>query len=261
MTVSNQGNTRNYASLSSKIRQYVTERSFPELVKEIFQNGFPLFRRLVALYFDKRFDAKYNVDTCGSIHLHELTITDDNNIESGSIYDPAPAQTVRNLFSHLPKNELSDYTLVDFGSGKGRVMFVAAEYCFRKIVGVEFAEELHEVAVENILNYKNPQQKCSDIESICADAVNYKIPEDNCIFYFFAPFEKDVLFSVIENIKQSYQQSPRKMWILYITDPVTHPTAFEIIRNSGIFHQVRAEYFPFDIAQRDSLYYEIYETK
>ena len=50
------------------------------------------------------------------------------------------------------------------------------------------------------------------------------------------------------------------MWILYITDPVTHPTAFEIIRNSGIFTQVRAEYFPFEIAQRDKLYYEIYKT-
>lgn len=259
MTVSNQGNTRNYASLSSKIWQFVTERSFPELVKDIFQNGFPLFRRLVGLYFDKKFDAKYNVDTCGSIHLKELTI-DSTNIESGVIYDPAPAKTLRNLFSYFPNN-FNEYTLVDFGSGKGRAMLVAAEYSFRQIIGVEFANELHQVAISNIANYKNPKQKCFNIKSLCIDAVNFQIPENNCIFYFFVPFEKDVLFSVIENIKQSYQQSPRKMWILYITDPVTHPTAFEIIRNSGIFHQVRAEYFPFDIAQRDKLYYEIYETK
>lgn len=259
MTFSQQESSKEYASLSKKVYQYVSDRSLLQLTRDIFQNGFPLFRRFVALYFDKNFDKKYSVDTCGSIHLHELTIPDKGNIESASIYDPAPAQTVRKLFSYLP-SDLNNYTLIDFGSGKGRVMFVGAEYPFRKIVGVEFASDLHEVAVDNIKNYRNSKQKCSEIESVCADAANYEIPEDNCIFYFFAPFKQDVLQSVIENIKQSYQKAPRSMWILYITDPVTHPTAFEIIRNSGIFTQVRAEYFPFEIAQRDKLYYEIYKT-
>ena len=261
MTLSQQEKSPNYASISRKIKLFISERTFGELVKELWLNGFPLFRRIVGLYFDKGFDKKYNVDTCGAIHLHELTIKDDSNIKSGSIYDPAPAQTVRKLFSYLPTNDLNKYTLVDFGSGKGRVMLVAAEYRFRKIIGVEFANELHKVAVENIASYKSDRQKCFDIQSVCADAVNFKIPEDNCIFYFFAPFKKDVLSLVIENIKQSYQQSPRKMWILYITDPITHPTAFDLIKNSGIFSQVRAQYFPFDFAQRDKLYFEIYETK
>jgi tRNA G46 methylase TrmB len=32
----------------------------------------------------------------------------------------------------------SQYTFIDVGSGKGRVLFVAAEYPFRKVIGVEF---------------------------------------------------------------------------------------------------------------------------
>ncbi len=259
MTFSQQQKPKDYASLSQKVYQYINQRSLTQLAKEIFQNGIPLSRKLVGLYFDKRFDKKYNVDTCGAIHLEELTIPDKSNIESASIYDPAPARTVKTLFSYLP-NDLNNYTLVDFGSGKGRVMLVAAEYSFRKIIGVEFAKELHEVTVENIANYKSSQQKCFDIESVCADAAKFEIPEDNCIFYFFAPFKEDVLSSVIENIKQSYQQAPRHMWILYITDPITHPTSFNIIENSGIFSEVRGEYCPFDIALRDSLYYKIYKT-
>jgi hypothetical protein len=79
MIFSNQKNFHNPASIKRKIYLFVSERTFPELIKEILNNGFPLFRRLVGLYFDKKFDRKYNVDTCGSIHLQELTI-DSNNV-------------------------------------------------------------------------------------------------------------------------------------------------------------------------------------
>ncbi len=259
MTFSSPKNAQDYASISRKIRLFISERTFTELVKEISKNGFPLFRRLMGLSFDKKFDKKYNVDTCGSIHLKELTI-DSKNVESGVIYDPAPAATLRRLFSYLP-DDLKDYTLVDFGSGKGRAMFVGAEYSFGKIIGVEFANELHEVAVSNIANYKSSKQKCFEIESLCMDAVNFKIPKEKCVFYFFAPFEQNVLSQVIENIKQSYRQSPRNMVILYITDPITNPIPSDEIKNCGIFSQVRAASMPFDIAQRYPMYYEIYESR
>ncbi len=259
MTFSSPNSSQDRASISRKIRLFISERTFAELVKEISMNGFPLFRRLVGLYFDKRFDKTHHVDTCGSIHLKELTI-DSANIESGVIYDPAPAATLRKLFSYLP-NDLNDYALIDFGSGKGRAMFVGAEYSFKKIIGIEFARELHEVGVNNIANYKNSKQKCFDIKSVCMDAVNFKILEGKCVFYFFAPFEQNVLSQVIENIEQSYRQSPRSMVILYITDPTTNPIPSDEIKNCGIFSQIRAESLPFDIAQRYTMYYEIYESK
>ncbi|AFZ00166.1 hypothetical protein [Calothrix sp. PCC 6303] len=110
-------NVDNPASILVKIRQFVSERTFLELAQDILKNGFPLLRRLVGLYFDKEFDKKYNVDTCGSIHLTKLTIKSKNR-EYGVIYDPLPLKTLRNILSSIPR-VLSKYTLVDFGSGKG----------------------------------------------------------------------------------------------------------------------------------------------
>jgi hypothetical protein len=43
--------------------------------------------------------------------------------------------------SVLPK-DLSDFTFVDIGSGKGSILFYACRYDFRRVLGVEFAENL-----------------------------------------------------------------------------------------------------------------------
>ncbi|GAB4224839.1 MAG: hypothetical protein Kow0049_01340 [Stanieria sp.] len=259
MLSTEQKNAQNHASLSRKIYLFVRERTFTELIKEIWHNGLPLFRRLVGLYFDKKFDRKYNVDTCGSIHLHQLTVK-RKNIESCSIYDPIPAKTLRNLFRYLPKN-LSEYNFIDFGSGKGRAILVAAEYPFRQIIGVEFAQELDEVTWQNIHNYSNPKQKCFDLSSMCMDAVEFEIPQGKCIFFFFVPFGADIFSEVLKNIHKSYTQHPREMLILYVTDPKTHPYPYgEIIEGCGLFAKVREGYFSFEISQRDNLYYKIYQT-
>lgn len=260
MLPSELNNSQNPASLTKKIYLFISKRTFSELIQEIFNNGFPLSRRLVGLYFDKKFDRKYNVDTCGSIHLHELTI-ERNNIESCILYDPIPAKTLRNLFSYISRS-LSEYHFIDFGSGKGRALLVAAEYPFRQIIGVEFARELHEVALQNISTYSNSKQKCFAISSICVDATDFEIPKEKCIFFFFVPFGIDIFSEVLESINKSYTEYPRHMLILYVTDPISHPFPYdEIIRRSGVFEKVREGYFPFDISARDSLYYEIYSGK
>jgi hypothetical protein len=48
---------------------------------------------------------------------------------------------------------LQDFTFIDLGSGKGRVLLMAAAYGFKRIIGVEFMPELHRVAEENIRKY------------------------------------------------------------------------------------------------------------
>lgn len=146
MPVSNKDNHKNPASIWREIKKIVSERTFSELLQDILKDGFPLSRRLVDLYFDKRLDRKYNVDTCGSLHLYELTLIDSKNEKSGSIYDPVPVKMLKYLLSCITK-DLSQYTLIDFGSGKKRVLLTASEYNFLNIIGVEFAIELHEVAL------------------------------------------------------------------------------------------------------------------
>jgi methylase of polypeptide subunit release factors len=48
--------------------------------------------------------------------------------------------------------EHKDFTFIDLGSGKGRALVLALSYPFRRVVGVEFALELHRVAEANLIS-------------------------------------------------------------------------------------------------------------
>jgi len=65
------------------------------------------------------------------------------------------AVSIQSSASSEPKacDRLRDFTFVDLGSGKGRVLLMASHYPFKRIIGVEFIPELHQVAQENIRKY------------------------------------------------------------------------------------------------------------
>ena len=47
------------------------------------------------------------------------------------------------------------FTFVDLGSGKGRTLLMASDYPFRRIIGVELLPSLHQIAQENLRQYKS----------------------------------------------------------------------------------------------------------
>ncbi len=86
-----------------------------------------------------------------------------------SPYQPTDPSLFHEMLGAL-KIDFRGFTFIDLGSGKGRVLLIAADYPFRRIVGVELLTELHGVALENLRQYKSNSQKCFDVETICGDA-------------------------------------------------------------------------------------------
>jgi cyclopropane fatty-acyl-phospholipid synthase-like methyltransferase len=105
--------------------------------------------------------------------------------------------------------DYSRYTFIDMGSGKGRVLFVAAEYPFRKVIGVEFSNALHDDAVANLKRYKFPRRRCADIEPVHADAREFEFPNDNLVIYLFNPFGPEVMERMLKNLERSLEKHPR----------------------------------------------------
>ncbi len=103
---------------------------------------------------------------------------------------------------------------IDYGSGLGRIVAVAASMPFSKVIGVELSKGLHEVAVQNMKNAA-PKLRCKDIELHNIDARAYAVPSDASVIFFFMPFNADILTVVLGNILRSVQASPRKVTILY----------------------------------------------
>ena len=127
-----------------------------------------------------------------------------------SPYQPTDAALFREMLGSLPI-DFSEFTFVDVGSGKGRTLLMASEYPFRRIVGVEVLPELDRAAQENIRSFKSPAQCCMQIESVCADAREFVLPEEPLVLYLFNPLAEAALRGVIGRLKQS----PRPLWVVY----------------------------------------------
>lgn len=164
-------------------------------------------------YLDRRFDQELGTDTTGVIELCALRI-DSENVPHGIWYEPIPSGILKNILARL-EICYEEFTFVDFGSGKGRALLLAAGYPFKRIVGVEFAPQLHRVAENNLRIFQHSRRRCLDIESVCLDAIEFPIPDGPCVLFFYSPFKGPVMSKVLSNIKKSVDSNPRKVIIVY----------------------------------------------
>lgn len=110
---------------------------------------------------------------------------------------------------------LRDFTFIDLGSGKGRVLLMASDYPFKRIIGVEFMPELHRAAQKNISGFLFDRQQCRQIESICMDSRDFQFPPGPLVVYLFNPFSEATFAQVLENLRQLIEQSPRPVYVAY----------------------------------------------
>lgn len=161
------------------------------------------------------FDWRYRVRTRGDVHLDSLAIGSPNAAH-GIQYHPTHPKSSRLVFESLPIGDFSRYVFIDLGSGKGRMLFRAAEYPFRKIIGVEFAPELHAIAQENVRTYRNRRRACFDIESVNMDAAKFPLPLSDTVIYMFFPFRRPVMEPLLARLDESLERHPRDVVLVYM---------------------------------------------
>ncbi len=159
------------------------------------------------------FDSEFGTDTEQIVPLWKLDISSPNRSD-GTRYQAIDAQPLRMAIEALPITP-QEFTYVDLGSGKGRSLLVASEYPFKRVLGIEFSEELHTVAAENIRRYKNPRQKCENVASLFFDAAAYTFPPENTVVFMYDPFNEAVLSRVLENLRTSFRQGTKSLYIIY----------------------------------------------
>jgi SAM-dependent methyltransferase len=175
---------------------------------------------------DRRFDREHGVDTARIVHLRALEIASENR-ELGVRYQATNPSLFRERMASLPIDYL-DYVFVDFGSGKGRALMLASEFPFRRIVGVEFSAELTEIARRNLHSYRSELRRCENVELVCTDAVEYEIPDEPVVLYFYNPFDEPVLRRVLARIRASLDARPRPAFVV-----TTGETSGQAIEEAG----------------------------
>jgi SAM-dependent methyltransferase len=164
------------------------------------------------------FDQAYGVETDGDLegwtYLSDLEIPSSNWIH-GNNYAPIEPAGFRAILASL-QLKFEDFVFVDFGSGKGRALLLALEFPFKKVVGIEFSPQLHAVALANLAKHRGFQRKCDSVESLCCDFLDFPLPSEPSVLFFFDPCDASVLEKMLAKISQSLQANPRELYVVYV---------------------------------------------
>lgn len=194
-------------------------------------------------YVDRSFDRKFGTDTSGQITLDRLDI-DSPNAAEGVYYEATSASTFRFLIEHLCI-DWKTFEYVDVGSGKGRTLLLASHYPFKKIVGIEFARELHEIANRNVKVYSETHQQCRNIELLCMDAVDYVFPTGPFVLFMFNPFEREIMKKVAGHLADSIRFNRQDVVLIYLNS-----LKREVFEELGCFPEVVTVNPPYDISRK-----------
>jgi hypothetical protein len=161
------------------------------------------------------FDAEFGTDTGGIVRAQALR----NGSGGKSIYNTAYYGTPPSMFLQaLARLEIEhrEFTFIDLGAGKGRVLLLAANFPFRQVIGVEFAEDLAAVANRNISLYHPDSRRCEDVRCIAGDASQFAFPAGPLVIFMWHPFVGVIFDRMLANLEQSLRQEPRPVYILYL---------------------------------------------
>jgi SAM-dependent methyltransferase len=169
-------------------------------------------RRL--LQEERAWDAQHGVSTAGIMPLHLLSI-DSPHRELGVRYQASHPEGVRALIRCLPLPP-EELTFIDLGAGKGRVLLLASEFPFRRVLGVEFSPELAEIARTNVGTFRAGRTACEDITVVCAETVDYELPDEPTVVYIYNAFEPPVMHKVFVNLQRSWERNPRRLLLILV---------------------------------------------
>jgi predicted RNA methylase len=163
---------------------------------------------------DRWFDFYHNVDTVSQLHEQQNRGWPEDKVNFH--YLPIRPKCARRVLRHLPVEGRGEYTFIDFGSGKGRALLVAAGLGFRQLRGIELRKELHDQACKNF-RQRRKLRNCS-MESINMDAADYEFPNEKLVLFFFNPFGSEVMTKVVGKLSTSLDRSFRDVWVV-LHDP------------------------------------------
>jgi SAM-dependent methyltransferase len=210
---------------------FSTLKRFISTLWEFVRESTPARRR--QRYGDVEYDWDFRVDTTSaSVGWHDRLLGLFH-----SPYQPSEPALFREMLASLTlasaKSDFREFTFIDIGSGKGRALLMAADYPFRRILGIELLPELHRVAKQNIAKYKSDSQQCFAIECLLGDACAFDFPAEPTVLYLFNPLPESGLVRMISNLELSLREHPRPVFVLYHNPLLEH-----VLTRSGTFKRI-----------------------
>lgn len=158
------------------------------------------------------FDRRYGTDTSGTVAIEQLTSTPLLQAH-GVFYAGSQPSVARAGLNALPP--VNGFTFVDIGCGKGRIVLVATEYPFARIVGLDMSNDLLDVARRNAEIVRRREPSRPAVEFIQADATTFEFPAGDLVVYMYHPFDAPLMERVVAQLERAIAQQPRRVYVVY----------------------------------------------
>ena len=155
------------------------------------------------------YDSHLNIST------HRELGDDIKENENDNIYEATSYFFLERLFQVYPFAE-GDH-LVDFGCGKGRVLFMAAQHSCARVTGYENNLQRYDILRKNVDQYRQKHGSGTVFDIRHIDAQSAEIDDGANKFFFFEPFHLSIYKKVMRNISKSLAKKQRDVTIfLYL---------------------------------------------
>jgi SAM-dependent methyltransferase len=176
---------------------------------------------------DAFFDRRFGTETSQVVNSDQLEASLANRAHAVR-YVATKARPFLRLLRRLQLPDGS--TFVDAGSGKGKVLMLAAQHPFKRVVGIEFSPSLCEQARKNIEIFRRKVRTLAPIEVSEGDVTRHAMRGDENVFFLYNPFDAVILGQFVENIRRSVAAHPRQIWLIYSV-----PLHAAVLAASGLF--------------------------
>jgi SAM-dependent methyltransferase len=170
-------------------------------------------RRRQRVRENRAFDRRYGIDTYRIVQVADLGINSAAQA-SAHYYEPVWAGALERILAELP-TAVDGFTFLDLGSGMGRAVFVALGFPFKRAIGVEISQKLHEAALENRRRYRNAERRCPTCEFHLGDATQFDWPAGPLVIFLCNPFGADPMQAIVAKAAAWLGSNPHDLYVIY----------------------------------------------
>jgi SAM-dependent methyltransferase len=160
---------------------------------------------------ERALDREFGIDTARIVTKGSLQAETETTDEI-TFYQAVPLRIFEDVTACLPR-DLSSFSFIDIGSGKGRALILAARLAFNEAIGVEFSANLHRIAEKNLARVNGSMR--TTLRALNMDARLFEFPVIPTVIFLGNPFGEDITREVIEKIERTHSNANHPVYVLY----------------------------------------------
>lgn len=172
--------------------------------------------------------------------------------DTGGIIPPEPVPESENLpyMGSQPSivrraleklGDVSGYTFIDIGCGKGRPLIIATEFPFDAVLGYDLSGPLVKIANENaaIIARRFPER--TPMSAFEANALELELPPGKLVVFLFNPFGASLIAALLRNLENGLAAGTiQDLFVVY-----DHPECAKVFDGSSALVRCSTTTFPY----------------